>query len=250
MEEEGYIAGSGLLGGHTDDETDKADTDGSNDVPEFLLGAVGVPCVDQGDDTSESPRGSTHEKSRHVAETQRLCERGEESVERETDDVGGKGQHEDVDFQVFEGHEETIEYTVFFAVFICFTDIFDHAELGNLQLLLGETARVVRQIGKHDSGSNGNAHGNRSLDPEQPSPSCVTKDTLHVGKHTCANQSGESVGDEVTAEQDCVSGGQFAAGVPFRQDEQGAGEESGFDETKAETDGDHAAETVDDSREG
>lgn len=87
----------------------------------------------------------------------------EEGVERKSDDVGREGQHHEVDLNVLDGHEETVEGALALLVDVGLTDIFDHAELGNLTLFLGEAARVVRQIGQDKDRENGDEHGGGTL---------------------------------------------------------------------------------------
>jgi hypothetical protein len=65
----------------------------------------------------------------------------------------------------------------------------------------------------------------------------VAEDTFHVGEHGGTDERGEGVGDEVAAEENGVAECEFASCVPFRENEEGAGEEGGFDETDEDWDG-------------
>ena len=85
----------------------------------LLLRSVGVPSVDHRDDDGESPWGSAHEKSGNVAETESSGKgrlnvsrhpypfnqnTHEESIETESHNVGGQGEHENVDLGILESH--------------------------------------------------------------------------------------------------------------------------------------------------
>ncbi|KAI6760449.1 hypothetical protein HG530_009309 [Fusarium avenaceum] len=168
----------------------------------------------------------------------------EESVERKTNDIGSKGEHHDVDLDILDRELETVKDALLGRILICLSDILDHAQLRNLSLLLGEASRVVRQVGQDEGGRNGNSHGDGALDPEQPSPGRVAKNTLHVGQHARADKRGEGVGDQVAAEQNGVSLGQLPARVPLRQDEERTRQEGSLDEAQEESDADHAGKVV------
>lgn len=72
----------------------------------------------------------------------------------------------------------------------------------------------------------------------------MAQHALHVGQDTRADKSGKGVGDEVTAEENGIALGEFAARVPFGQNQQRTRQESRLDETKEESNGDHACEIV------
>lgn len=215
LEKESDVARGDVEGRHGDDETNQTNADGADNVPEALLGAIGVPGVDQRDDAGEGPGRRAHEQGRDVAEAQGLGEGREEGVEGKTDDVGGEGQHHDVDLDVLDSHDETVERAHVVRVGVSLTDILSHAQLSDVELLLGEATRVSGQVGKDEGGGDGDTHSDGTLDPEEPAPGSVSEDALHVGEDTGADEGGEGVGDEVTAEEDGVAGGELAAGVPL-----------------------------------
>lgn len=78
----------------------------------------------------------------------------------------------------------------------------------------------------------------------------MAQDTVHVGQHTRSDKRRESIGDQVTAEQNGVPGGQLPAGVPLGEDEQGTGQESGLDEAQQEADSHHVAKVASQSGAG
>lgn len=172
------------------------------------------------------------------------CERTyEESIEGQTDDVGSECQHHEVDLKVLESHHKTVGRALTL-VGISLTDILKDTQLSNETLLLGETTGVGGEIGQDESSRDSNGHGNGTFDPEEPSPSRVAQNTLHVGQHTGGNKRGEGIGDQVTTEQDGVPGGQLLAGVPLGQDKKSTRQESSLDETQQETNGHHVAELL------
>lgn len=214
-------------------------------MPELLLGLVGVPGVDHRDDDGEHPRRGGHEQSGHVAEAEGLGERGlvkgqqttfrmendwrfrthEEGVEGQSNDVGGQGEHHKVDLVVLDGHLESIGSGLALAIVVGLSNILEKSQLRQLSLFIGESPSVSGKIWQDEHGQEGDTHGDGTLDPEEPSPGSVTERALHVAEDTGGDEGGESVGDEVTAEQDSVSEGQFPSGVPFRENEQGSGKE-------------------------
>jgi hypothetical protein len=174
----------------------------------------------------------------------------EESVEGQSHNIGGKSQHHQVDLEILQSHDETAEGTLFLGVGISLADILQDTKLCHEELLLSEPAGIRGQIGQDKGRRNGNGHGNGTLDPKEPAPRGVAQDALHVGEHTRGNERGEGVGDEVTAEQDGIPGGQLSAGVPLGEDEQGTGQESSFDEAQQEPDRHHVAKVACQSRAG
>ena len=74
----------------------------------------------------------------------------EESVEREPDDIGAQGDHHQPDLHVLHGHDQSTGDTLVLGVGIGLTHILDHPQLGDLALLLGESARVVGQVWKDE----------------------------------------------------------------------------------------------------
>lgn len=70
--------------------------------------------------------------------------------------------------------------------------------------------------------------------PEQPAPTSVPKNTVHVRKNACRNQGGESIGNQVAAEQDGIPSREFTTGVPLGKDQESTGQESGLDESEEE----------------
>ena len=168
----------------------------------------------------------------------------EESVEGQAHNVGNESEHHDVDLDILESHHQTTECSQLITVGIRLTDILQHAQLSDLALFLGETTGVVRKIRQDEASQNGEEHRHRALNPEQPAPGGVTEGSLHVGEHTGTDESGEGIGDQVSAEQDGIAGGQLAASVPLGENEEGTGEESGLDETQQESDGNHVAEVL------
>ena len=173
-----------------------------------------------------------------------------EGVETETSGVGGKGQHHEVDLPVLNNHDQAVKDTHVSRVAIGLTNILSHAQLSDQEFLLSKSAAVGGQVGKDESRAHSNEHGGSTFDVEQPSPSPVTQHALHVGQDTGADERRESVGDEVTAEEDGVALGQLTTGVPLAENQERSGQESGFDETKQETDGNHATKALDQASQG
>lgn len=249
LEEERDVARRGVECGHGDDEADKAADDGADNVPEAFLRAVRVPGVDERDDAGEGPRWRGHEQCGDVAEAQRAGKRRKEGVEGEADDVGSKGEHHDVDFAVFDGHDETCPGRLLSGVFVGFAYVFSHAEHGNGAFFLGEAARVVWKVRQDEDSGDGDDHCCGALNPVEPSPSTVAEGAFHVGEHGGADERREGVGDEVAAEENGITEREFTACIPFREDQKGAWQESGFDKTDEKADGYHACEVVRASRE-
>lgn len=70
----------------------------------------------------------------------------------------------------------------------------------------------------------------------------MAKRALHVSEDCCANQTGECVGDQVSAEEDGVAEREFAARVPLRENEKCTGQKGGLNESNEESDSDHSGE--------
>lgn len=107
LQEECHVAGSRVGRRHGDDEAYNADENGADNVPAALLLPIRMPRVEQADDAGEGPRWRAHEQRRDVPEAERLGQTGEVGVEREACHVGGEGEHQNIDFDVLDGHEET-----------------------------------------------------------------------------------------------------------------------------------------------
>lgn len=239
-------------------------------MPELLTRSVGVPGIDQRDDTGKDPRRCTEQERRHVIVAQSRSERWlrsgqyhsyslkreggsttyEESVERQSHDVGRQREHHEPDPNVLHGENQAARSTLLLGIGIGLANILQHTNLRNMPLLLGEAARVVWQIGENDQGQQGKEHRDRTFDPEQPAPGGVAQRALHVGQDARADEGREGVGDEVAAKEDGVARGELAARVPLGQDEQGAGKERGLDEAQKEAHNDHAGEILHDARQG
>lgn len=179
-----------------------------------------------------------------------LLDTHEESVEGQSHNISSEGQHHQVDFDILQSHDETAEGALLLRVDISLTNILQDTELSHQKLLLSEATGVSGQVGQDKRRGDGNSHGNGTLDPEEPAPGGVTQNTIHVGQHTCGDKGGEGVGDEVTAEQDGVPGGELAAGVPLGENEKSAGQEGSLDEAQQETDSHHVSEVTCQSRAG
>lgn len=131
----------------------------------------------------------------------------EEGVKGQADDVGGKGEHHDVDLCVAQRHPEAVQDSPVGGggVGVGLAHILGHAQLGDEPLLAAEAARVVRQVREDEGGGGGDSHGGGALDEEEPAPSGVAQDAVHVGEDAGADEGGEGVGDEVAAEEDGVA---------------------------------------------
>jgi len=70
----------------------------------------------------------------------------------------------------------------------------------------------------------------------------VAKRALHVRKHTSTNESRESVGDQVAAEEDGVSLSELTPSVPLRENQECTGQESSLNESQEESSRDHTGE--------
>lgn len=133
----------------------------------------------------------------------------EEGVEGETNDIGGEGEHHEVDLDVLDGHDETVEHALLGRVLVRFSDVLEETELGDLELLLGEAAGVGWEVGKEEGSEDSNEHCGSALNweesalllrptcalltVEQPSPSGVAEHPVHVGEHASGDQRGERV---------------------------------------------------------
>lgn len=68
MQEEGDVSRGFVEGRHADDKANETHADGADDVAELLLLAIGVPGVDEREDTGENPGRGAHEESGDVAQ--------------------------------------------------------------------------------------------------------------------------------------------------------------------------------------
>lgn len=174
----------------------------------------------------------------------------EKSVKRQPQNVGGQREHHEPHATVLHGKDQPPGDALVLGVGVGLAHVLDHAQLGNVALLVGEAAGVVGQVGQDDEGGEGDEHGDGALDPEEPAPGGVAEGALHVGQDAGGDEGGEGVGDEVAAKEDGVAGGELAARVPLGQNEQGARQKGGLDEAEAEAHDDHAGEAADDARQG
>jgi hypothetical protein len=71
----------------------------------------------------------------------------EEGVEAETNDIGGQGEHENVDLGVLESHDQSVENALVIRVGICLSHILLHSHSGDKEFFLGEASRVGGQVG-------------------------------------------------------------------------------------------------------
>jgi hypothetical protein len=76
--------------GRTDDEANDSYTERRDDVPGSLLLSVRVPSSEEGADGGEDEGGSTEEEGDSVGVAEGSSDLGEELVERQADDHGGK----------------------------------------------------------------------------------------------------------------------------------------------------------------
>jgi hypothetical protein len=136
-------------------------------------------------------------------------------VERQPNNVNGEDDHHNIDLDILQRHPQATVGAQVFRVNIGNAHIFGHAQLGDFEFFLCEASGVVREVGQDESGGNGDSHRGRALDPEQPLPGTVSKDSIHVAEHARGDQSREGVGDEIAAEEDGVSLGELTACVPL-----------------------------------
>lgn len=92
----------------------------------------------------------------------------EESVERESDDIGGQGQHHEVDFPVLGGHLESLESALIGIVRVGLSYVLDHSQLSEFLLDGRETSGVGREIRKDEDCGNRHQHGHSAC-PSAPS---------------------------------------------------------------------------------
>ena len=68
LEEESDVTSGDDLSAHADDESDQADADGTDNVPELLLVSVGAPSDDEREDARKQPRRRAHQQRGHIVE--------------------------------------------------------------------------------------------------------------------------------------------------------------------------------------
>ena len=185
----------------------------------------------------------------------------EECVEGQPNDVGGKSEHHHVDLDVLARHDQAVKGALPFRVGVGLSYILHHPVLGEFTLFLGEPAAVVRQVRENERCDDGDEHGYGTLNyshrqlssipriqytltPEEPAPGRMSQDPLHVRQHASPDERRESVGDEVSAEEDRISRGQLPAGVPLGQDEQGTGQKRRLDEADEEPNQHHSRKVL------
>lgn len=83
----------------------------------------------------------------------------EESVERQADDVGTEDKHHQPHLHILHGHDQSTSHALVLRVGIGLANVLNHPQLRDLALLLGESACVVRQIGKDEDCGNGDSLG-------------------------------------------------------------------------------------------
>lgn len=74
LKEQSNIARRNIKRRHADNEANNTHDDRAGDVPELVLGPIGVPRVEERDQAGKHPGRSTHEKSRDGVEAQRAGE--------------------------------------------------------------------------------------------------------------------------------------------------------------------------------
>lgn len=130
----------------------------------LFLTTVRIQSIEQRHNAREGPRWGAHEESGNVREAQRCGESGEEGVEGKADNVGSKRDHHEVNLDILDGHDEAVIGSLFGSVHISLSHVLRHAELGDVELFLGEATRVGGKIGQDKGGRNGDGHGDCSLD--------------------------------------------------------------------------------------
>lgn len=91
------------------------------------------------------------------------------SLEGETDDHCGERERHDPDLIIGDSEVQTTHRSAVGLVLVGgATGVFGHPQLSELALLVGETARVVREIRQNKSGEDSNYNSNRSFYEEKP----------------------------------------------------------------------------------
>jgi hypothetical protein len=250
LQEQGEITGSSVHGRDRDDESDDSHPDGPDGVPELFLRLVGVPRVDQGDDTRKDPRRRTEQQGLGPVVSEGTGEGGEVGVEGQSGDDGDKTQHEHVESGRPESELKTVSDRLLVPIRVALSGVLVQTELSDIEFFLGEALGIVRHIGQHESGDDGDSHGKGTFDEEQPTPCGMSENAFHVVQDTGGDEGTEGVRDQVlsgvqamstgrptqnrlfvlmthSAEEDSVSQRNLLLGVPFTQHEQGSGQEDG-----------------------
>lgn len=78
----------------------------------------------------------------------------------------------------------------------------------------------------------------------------MAQNALHVGENASSNKRGECIRDQVSTKENCVSRCQLSTGIPFRQNHESSGKESGLNKTEEETDDDQSRKVSGHTRQG
>lgn len=107
------------------------------------------------------------------------------------------------------------------------------------------TARRRGEVRQYEYRAERDEDGERALEEEEPAPRGAPELAVHAVEDARGEERAEGVADDVAAVEDRGAQAQFAAFVPFADEEEGAGEEGRFDEAEEEAGEEGTCEAID-----